>query len=76
MRQTKALKVITPIASAYGLEFAGVTRKGHYRWVHPPTGRSYVSVSDTTSPHSLKNTERDMKRAVQEFNSGQHNHPH
>lgn len=76
MRLTKALKELTPIAAAYGLQFAGTTSKGHFKWLHPPTGRTYVSVSAITSFHSLKNTERQIRRFVREVTDGQHDRPH
>lgn len=76
MRQTKAMQAIKPIATANNLEFDGFTSKGHMRWKHRPTGRVYISVKDTTSYHTLKNTERDMKRAVKEFTNGQYDHAH
>ena len=67
MRRTKELREIAPIASAYQFEFAGLTSKGHYRWIHKPTGFSVVSVRSTGSYHSLKNTERDFKRRLRQF---------
>ena len=67
MRKTKTLRAIEPIALAYQFEFAGVTGKGHYRWIHTPTGRSTTSVREDTSYHTLKNTERDFRRRHREF---------
>lgn len=63
---TKMLRALKPIANAYDFEFAGTTAKGHFRWVHRPTGRSVVSVR-TGSYHALKNTERDFKKQAREI---------
>ena len=77
MRTSKSMKEITPIASAYDLRFDGFTSKGHLRWIHKPTGRSIVTVRNLTSYHSLKNTERSIKRFVREVTEhGQHDRPH
>jgi hypothetical protein len=76
-RLTKTLKEMTPLCSAYDLRFDGVTSKGHYRWLHVPSGRTLTTVRDMTSYHSLKNTERQIKRFVREVSEhGQHDRPH
>lgn len=76
MRLTKSLKELGPLCSAYDLIFDGVTSKGHYRWKHGPTGRTVVTIRNMTSYHSLKNTERQIKRFVREVSDGQHNPAH
>ena len=76
MRQTKMLKEIRPLCLAYDLHFDGVTRKGHYRWVHAPTGRTIITIRNLTSFRSLKNTERQIKRFLREVSeNGQYNRP-
>lgn len=78
-RTPKALRELMPIARAYQLEFVGVTGKGHYKWRHIPTGRTLNSVSSHTSWSSIKNTERDWRRRIQQFTgeaNGQHHHSH
>jgi hypothetical protein len=67
MRKSKVLRAIGEIALVYHFEFAGMTAKGHYRWVHKPTGRSVVSIRDDGSWRSIKNSERDFKRCTREI---------
>ena len=73
-RTPRGLRELQPLAQTYQLEFIGVTGKGHYRWRHKPTGRTLCTVSSHASWHSVKNTERDVKRSVQRFEAehGQH----
>ena len=73
-RTTRGLRELMPLARTYCLEFVGVTGKGHYRWRHTPTGRTLCTVSSLDSWHSIKNTERDLKRSIKRFEAehGQH----
>lgn len=55
---------LSKLAELYDLEYLGLTRRGHHKWRHRPSGRQIVTVSNTTSWHSLKNTERDIKEII------------
>ena len=68
----KMLRALKPIATSYDFEFDGLTARGHFRWLHRPTGRLVVSVR-SGSYHAIKNTERDFRkqaRTIMETTNG------
>lgn len=75
MQNRKVWRELRELAALYGLEYVGLTAKGHHRWRHTKTGRIVITVSTFTSYHALKNAERSIRSAIRSFD-GQHPNPH
>lgn len=70
----RSLRELASIAKKYQLTFHGMTTKGHYRWLHGPTGRILTSISTTKgNVRALNNAERTFKTRLRELGYG-HRH--
>lgn len=68
MPRSKVFRTIKQLADKYNFEFVGHTTKGHYKWRHRRSDRTFISVSNFTSFHALRNTEQTMRQV----SNGQH----
>lgn len=74
MATPRALRELMSISSQYELDYVGQTKRGHYRWLHRPTGRTVVTVSHLTSYSALKNAERTIRLSIRNFTNAGHPH--
>jgi hypothetical protein len=69
----KVKRQLSEVGSAYNLVLVGKTRKGHLRWLHTPTGRTIVTISELGNHRAVDNVKRTMKHRVREIEQGSAN---
>lgn len=65
MSVEKDRKTLAELATRYGFRFDCITRRMHYKWVHP-SGRIVYTVSKlegSVARRELKNSERKFRRS-------------
>ena len=61
---TKSRRELERLADEFGLELVGTTARGHFRWFHPPTGKTVITVSNIQHHRAIDNTRRTIKRMI------------
>jgi hypothetical protein len=60
----KTRRELERLAKEFDLELLGYTARGHLRWLHRPTGKTVVTISNTKHHRALDNTRRTIKRML------------
>jgi hypothetical protein len=61
---TKTRRELRRLAEEFNLEYLGYTQKGHYKWLHRPTGKMVVTISNLKHHRAIDNTRRTIKRTL------------